>query len=64
MDADRSTGDDLHSRVVDDMKEEAMTAMVGDIAMMEPVTLLVPERREMKEWFGWVWGVQSEGLVR
>lgn len=59
----RRVGADLCSRVADRV-DEAMTARVGDIYMMEPVGVLVPERWEINSRFVWVWGVESKGLSK
>lgn len=52
-------GSDLRNSLVD----EALTAMVGDIAMLEPVGVLSPKRyRKVVDVFGeeWVWGTQGK----
>ena len=64
----RRVSPSLFTRVADRViaGEEAMTARVGDIKMMEPIALPFPEKRRIEELFAeeWVWGVKNWGLNR
>ena len=59
---DRSARDGLHTGVVDDVMEEAITAMVGDISMLQPRAPVPPKKfKTYLDVFGkvWVWGPPS-----